>query len=202
MTFVLGLTGSIGMGKSTVARFLREYGVPVHDSDAAVHDLYHNEAVDLVKTEFSNNPEFKGVIENDGINRNKLSQFLLKNPQSLPKLEAIVHPLVREKQRLFVQKCRDANMRLCVLEIPLLFETNAQKRCDAVLVVSASAHIQRERVLKRPSMTLERFEMIHVKQWPDSKKRKNAHFMINTSGTLEQTKRQVLALIRAISSLY
>ena len=201
MTFVLGLTGSIGMGKSTVARFLKEQGIPVHDSDTAVHDLYQCEAVALIAAEFAATLEFKDVIENNAINRGKLAQFILKNPQALPILEAIIHPLVRMRQNAFVQKCQENAKRLCVLEIPLLFETNAQKRCHAVLVVSSSLDIQRSRVLARPNMTPERFEMIHVKQFTDTKKRKNAHFIIETSGTLEQTKRQVSSLIRAVSTL-
>jgi dephospho-CoA kinase len=198
MTFILGLTGSIGMGKSTVARFLRDRGIPVHDSDAAVHALYQGQAASKVEA-LVKKATGKSVMEKGAINRQKLAQALMQHPALLADLEALIHPLVRTHQQAFVETCASLNRPICVLEIPLLFETGAQLRCDAVVVVSASHAIQRKRVMARDGMTKERFEMIHVKQMPDAQKRTHAHFIIDTSGSLEATKRQVDALLRALA---
>jgi dephospho-CoA kinase len=200
MTFILGLTGSIGMGKSTVARFLRDRGIPVHDSDAAVHALYQGQAASKVE-EIVHQNTHKSVIENGVINRQKLAQALMQHPALLADLEALIHPLVRTHQQAFVETCVSQSQQICVLEIPLLFETGAQSRCNAVVVVSASEAIQRKRVMAREGMTKERFEMIHVKQMPDAQKRTHAHFIIDTSGTLEATMRQVDALLRALAGI-
>jgi dephospho-CoA kinase len=181
------------MGKSTVARFFREAGIPVHDSDASVHALYRGEAVPLIEA------KFQSVNENGVINREKLGQIVLNNPEKLQILESIIHPLVRQNQADFIATCRVQAKRFCVLEIPLLFETNAQQRCDAIVVVSAPEKNQRTRVLARPNMTIERFNTILKKQWPDARKRQFSHFIVETSGSFEATKKQTRAILRALS---
>jgi dephospho-CoA kinase len=141
----------------------------------------------------------KNVMEKGAINRHKLALILTQHPAILIDLEALIHPLIREQQQAFIKTCHTQNLPLCVLEIPLLFETGAQSRCNAVAVVTTTEAIQRARVLTREGMTPERFEMIHVKQMPDAQKRRHAHFLIETSGSLEATKRQVDALLRALA---
>src|SRR5262245_23866470 len=152
--FILGLTGSIGMGKSTAANFFREAGVPVHDSDLAVHRLYEGEAVAPVEA------AFPGVTVDGRIDRARLAEKLIGNPQAIKTLESIVHPLVRAVSERFIAAERARGTRIIVLDIPLLFETGGETRVDAVVVVSAPAAVQRERVLKRPGMTAERLDAL------------------------------------------
>ena len=168
MTFILGLTGSIGMGKSTTAGFFREAGVPVHDSDAVVHRLYEGEAVGPVEA------AFPGVAVDGVIDRARLAQKLVGHPDAIRKLEAIVHPLVRAVSERFIAEQAARGARAIVLDIPLLFETGGETRVDAVVVVSAPADVQRARVLSREGMTAERLEALLARQMPDAEKRARA----------------------------
>lgn len=193
MTFVLGLTGSIGMGKSTTAAMFRRLGVPVHDADAAVHRLYHHEAVAAVEA------AFPGTTGENGVDRQKLAAAVLGKPEALRRLEAIVHPLVRREEERFLVSCRQAGIPLAVLDIPLLFETGGERRCDAVLVVTADPAIQKARVMARPGMTEERFALIHVKQMPDAEKRRRAHFLVDTGRGFAAAEVQVASIVRALA---
>ena len=193
MTFVLGLTGSIGMGKSTTAAMFRRLGVPVHDADAAVHRLYRHEAVAAVEA------AFPGTTGENGVDRQKLAAAVLGKPEALRRLEAIVHPLVRREEERFLVACRQAGIPLAVLDIPLLFETGGERRCDAVLVVTADPAIQKARVMARPGMTEERFALIHVKQMPDAEKRRRAHFLVDTGRGFAAAEVQVASIVRALA---
>lgn len=193
MTFLLGLTGSIGMGKSATASTFRRLGVPVHDADAAVHSLYRGAAVAPVEA------AFPGTTKDGSVDRASLGARVLNDPEAMARLEAIVHPLVRAEGRAFVKRCVDACVPLAVLDIPLLFETRAERRVDAVAVVSAPQDVQKARVLGRTGMTPERFEAILARQMPDSQKRARAHVVLDTSRGFDFAERQVRALIRAFS---
>ncbi len=171
---VLGLTGSIGMGKSTTAAMFAGRGVPVNDADAVVHDLYRGRAVPLVAEAFPD------AIVDGVVDRGRLAQAVLGDPQALKRLEAIVHPLVREAERAFVAEHRAAGTPLVVLDIPLLFEVGGEDRVDRIAVVTAPFEVQRERVLARPGMTEEKFSAILAKQLPDAEKRARADFVIDT----------------------
>lgn len=173
----LGLTGSIGMGKSTTAEMFREAGIPVFDSDAIVHELYARggEAVPLIAE------AFPSVIENGEVSREKLSTVLAAEPSGFDRLNAIVHPLVLEKRQVFLEKAGQDGAPLVVFDIPLLFETGAETSVDGVLVATAPEAVQRERVLGRPGMTEAKFDQILSRQTPDSEKRKRADFLIDTS---------------------
>lgn len=186
---VLGLTGSIGMGKSTTAAMFAAEGVPVNDADAVVHELYRGKAVALVGTAFP-----QAIV--DGIvDRNRLSAAVLGDPVALKRLEAIVHPLVREAEMEFLARHRAAGTPLVVLDIPLLFEVGAEGRVDRIVVVSAPADVQRARVLARPGMTVEKFEAILAKQMPDAEKRARADFVVDTGRGLEPARRDVVRII-------
>lgn len=191
--WVLGLTGSIGMGKSATAAMFRELGVPVHDADAEVHALYKGAAVAPVEA------AFPGVTRDGAIDRKALSARVLGDDAAMRRLEAIVHPLVQEKEAAFLARARAAGARLAVLDIPLLFEGGGADRVDAIAVVSASLSVQRERVLARPDMTGERFEAILARQMPDSDKRRRAHFVIDTGRGFAAARHQVEGIVRALS---
>ena len=191
---VLGLTGSIGMGKSTVAKMFAEEGAPAFDSDAAVHALYApgGAAVALVER------AFPGVVRNGGIDRNALSARVVGNPEALRQLERIVHPLVRQAQADFLGSERSAGTGVVVLDIPLLFESPGAQAVDKIVVVSAPAEVQRARVLARPGMTEEKFADLLSRQTPDAEKRARADFLIDTGGSLEATRAQVRAVLDAL----
>lgn len=191
--WILGLTGSIGMGKSATARLFRDMGVPVHDADASVHALYRGAAVEPVEA------AFPGVTRDGAIDRPSLGARVLADPEAMKRLEAIVHPLVRAEEEAFLAKARGAGARLVVLDIPLLFETGGGKRVDAVAVVSAPKAVQRARVLERPGMTNEKFEAIVEKQMPDAEKRRRAHFVIDTGRGFPAAAHQVAGILRALS---
>lgn len=193
MTFVLGLTGSIGMGKSVTADLFRARGVPVFDADQTVHQLYSGEAVPLIEAAFS------GTTENGKVNRQKLGDHVLGKPEQLKKLEAIIHPLVRKAERDFLRQAVKARKPLVVLDVPLLFESSNDKRCDAVLVVSASPSVQKTRVLAREGMTEERFAAILARQMPDSEKRARADFLLITENGVEEAGREVDRIITALA---
>src|SRR5581483_307404 len=156
--FILGLTGSLGMGKSTTAKFFAEAGVPVHDADAAVHRLYEGEAVASIEA------AFPGTTAGGKVDRNKLAESVVGDPEAFKRLETIVHPLVRAAEEKFLADARGKGASVVVLDIPLLYETGGDKRCDAVVVVSAPAQMQRARAFERPGMTEERFKAIVGKQ--------------------------------------
>ena len=193
--FILGLTGSIGMGKSTTSRFFREAGVPVHDSDAAVHALYEGEAVEPVEA------AFPGTAVDGKIDRAKLSEQLVGRPDAIKRLEAIVHPLVRGTTQRFLDEQAARGARIVVLDVPLLFETGGDKRVDAVVVVSAPADVQRERVLGRAGMTAERLDTLLARQMSDADKRARAHFVVDSSRSFDSARAQVHGILRAVAAL-
>ncbi|AZO35603.1 dephospho-CoA kinase [Mesorhizobium sp. M2A.F.Ca.ET.037.01.1.1] len=186
---VLGLTGSIGMGKSATAKMFAAAGVPVHDSDETVHRLYAGKAAPLVEA------AFPGTTEAGVVDRVKLASQVLGDPATLKKLESIIHPLVRADADAFLARHRAAGAPLAVLDIPLLFETGGRNRIDKVVVVTASPEIQRERVLARPGMSEEKFLSILAKQVPDAEKRRQADFIIDTGNGFEAARRAVDAVI-------
>jgi dephospho-CoA kinase len=184
----LGLTGSIGMGKSTAAAVFAALGCPVHSSDESVHRLYAGRAAPLVEA------RFPGTAPGGVVDRAALSAVVLKDASALRDLERIVHPLVCEEESRFLTEARASGAKLAVLDIPLLFETGAEARVDRTLVVSAPAEIQRARVLARPGMTPERLAAILAQQMPDAEKRRRADFVVETDGPLEETRRRIEAI--------
>ena len=191
---VLGLTGSIGMGKSTTAKLFAEEGAPVYDADAAVHALYEVGGAAVAPVEAA----FPGVVREGAIDRAALSKAVLDDPAALKTLESIVHPLVREAQASFLRANLERKSGLVVLDVPLLFETGADKLMDAVVVVSAPADVQRARVLERPGMSEEKFASILAKQTPDADKRARADFLVNTGLGIEEARAQVRAILAVI----
>ncbi len=192
---VLGLTGSIAMGKSTTAAMFRDAGVPVHDADAAVHALYGGAAVEPVEA------AFPGVAVDGRIDRERLAARVVGDPEALARLEAIVHPLVREAERDFLVKAAAAGARVAVLDVPLLLETGGEKRVDAVVVVTAPAEVQRARALARPGMTEARLSAILARQMPDAQKRRRAHFLVDTSRGLDEARAAVTAILRSLAQM-
>ncbi|WP_332065235.1 dephospho-CoA kinase [Bartonella sp. CB189] len=192
---VIGLTGSIAMGKSTVADFFKKENIPVFSADEIVHQLYDSEAIaSLIEHHFS------GVVENGKVNRLKLSKMLINEDEKLKTLEKIIHPLVQKKEEEFINTAHKQGKKLVVLEIPLLFETNSEKRVDSVVVVSAPLKIQKERAMIRPEMSENKFLFINAKQMSDKKKREYADFVIDTAKGLESTYQQVLHVIKSLLS--
>ena len=190
---VLGLTGSIGMGKSTTARMFADAGIPVHDSDETVHRLYSGVAAPLIEA------AFPGTVTAGTVDRAELTARVLGNPQALKRLEEIVHPLVRADADAFVERHRAAGAKLVVLDIPLLFETGGRPRVDEVVVVTADPDIQRQRVLARPGMSDDKFRAILAKQVPDAEKRRQADFIIDTGLGMEIARRDVGRIIAELS---
>jgi dephospho-CoA kinase len=193
--FILGLTGSIGMGKSTTAGFFRAAGVPVHDSDAVVHRLYEGEAVVPVEA------AFPGVTADGRIDRGRLAGKLVGDPQAIKQLESIVHPLVRAVTQRFVEEQAARGARVIVLDIPLLLDTGGEKNVDAVVVVSAPAEVQRARVLSRPGMSAEKLDALLARQMSDAEKRARAHFVVDSSRSFDSARAQVDGILRAVASL-
>ena len=189
---VLGLTGSIGMGKSTVAGFFADAGVPVHDADAAVHRLYEGAAVAAIEA------AFPGVTVDGKVDRQRLAARVLDDPAALGRLEAIVHPLVRRDEEQFLATAAAGGADVVVLNIPLLLETGGDRRSDAVAVVSAPPAVQRARVLARPGMTEAKLASILAKQMPDAEKRARADFIVDTSTDLDSTRAQIHAILRSL----
>ncbi len=182
------------MGKSTTAAMFSARGVPVFDSDAAVHRLYRGEAVAPVEAAFT------GVIRGDAIDREALSRRVIGDPTAMKRLETIVHPLVRAERERFVVAAREAGARLVVLDVPLLYETGSDGEVDAVVLVSAPLAVQKARVLARPGMTAARFAAILARQMPDAAKRRRARFVIETGDGLEAAERQVEAVIAVLGN--
>jgi dephospho-CoA kinase len=188
----LGLTGSIGMGKSTVAQMFADEGVPVFDADAAVHRLQGPSGRLVARIEAA----FPDTIGSEGVNRTALGEAVLGDPARLKQLEALVHPAVAEERAGFLAEHADAP--LVVLDIPLLFETGGEGAFDKIAVVSAPAEVQRARVLVRPGMTEARFEAILARQMPDEEKRRRADIVISTDGSFDATRAQVRAVIACL----
>jgi dephospho-CoA kinase len=193
--FVLGLTGSLGMGKSTTARFFAEEGVPVHDADAVVHRLYEGEAAAAIEA------AFPGTTTAGKVDREKLAARVLGDVGALTRLEAIVHPLVQEAERRLLAEAEARGEKVAVLDIPLLFETGGEERVDAVVVVSAPADVQRARTLERPGMTVDKLDAILARQMPDHEKRRRADFVVDTSHGFEAARAKVRAILDAVATM-
>ena len=192
---IIGLTGSIGMGKSTTSAMFTAAGVPVHDADAAVHGLYRGAAVPLIEA------RFPGTTRDGTVDRPALSRAVLGNPAALADLEALIHPLVRAEEAAFLARSKAAGHRQVVLDIPLLLETGAAGRVDLVLLVSAPAPVQKARVLARPGMTEDKFAAIVARQMPDAEKRRRAHVVIETGQGIAAARAGVRDMIRAVAGL-
>lgn len=191
--FVLGLTGSIAMGKSTTARLFAEAGIPVHDADATVHRLYEGEAAPAIEA------AFPGTTKDGKVDRSTLGRWITGNPEALRRLETIVHPLVRQSEVRFIERAQSTGAKVVVLDIPLLFETGGEQRVDAVVVVSASPEIQRERLRER-GMTAGQLETLFSRQMPDAEKRSRADFVVDTSHGIESARAQVHDVLAAVAN--
>jgi len=190
---VLGLTGSVGMGKSATAQMFADEGVPVFDADAAVHKLYEGDAVPLIAA------AFPGTVVDGRVDRERLSQAVVGKREAFARLEAIVHPLVRAARERFLAAAREKGAAVAVLDIPLLFETGGEREVDKIVVVSAPAPVQKERVLARTGMTEAKFGAIVGKQMPDSEKRQRADFVVDTSRGFDAAREEVRAILRALA---
>ncbi len=193
---IIGLTGSIAMGKSETAKMFEALGVPVFDADRAVHMLYakNGRAVESVQS------RFPSAIKDAAVDRAELAKLVLNDKAALAELEAIVHPLVHHERQKFIEAAQEAGQPIVVLDIPLLFETKAQDQVDKIVVVSAPEDIQRQRALERPGMTSEKFEAILQKQVPDREKRKQADFIVDSSKGLAAARAQVVDIVEALSA--
>lgn len=189
---ILGLTGSIGMGKSTTAKLFAEAGVPVYDADAAVHQLYEGEAAPAIEA------AFPGTTANGKVDRQKLSARVVHDSAAIKQLEQIVHPMLGASRQKFFADAEAAKAPVVVLDIPLLFETGGEKRVDAVVVVSTSPELQRERVLARGTMDEAKLDAIIAKQTPDAEKRKRADFVVDTSHGLEPVRAQIRDILAEV----
>jgi dephospho-CoA kinase len=182
---ILGLTGSIGMGKSTTAKLFAEAGVPVYDADATVHMLYEGEAVPAIEA------AFPGTTANGKVDRNKLSARVVHDPAAMKRLEEIVHPMLGASRQKFLREAEQSGAPVAVVDVPLLFETGGENRVDAVVVVTTTPKIQRQRILARPNMTDEKLDAILARQMPDAEKRKRAHFVVDTSHGLDPVRARI-----------
>ena len=191
---ILGLTGSIGMGKTSAARSLRRLGVPVHDADAAVHRLLGpgGKAVPEIQALFTQ------AVENGAVNRRTLGSIVFADPAALRRLESVLHPMVRKEEQAFLKRMRRRRKRIVVLDIPLLYETGGAARVDAVIVVSAPAILQARRVLARPGMTQQKFAQILQQQMPDAEKRRRADFVVSTGLGHDRSLRQLKRIVRLL----
>ena len=189
----VGLTGSIGMGKSTVASMFKKLGYPVQSADDIVHKLYSGQAIQPIQK------LFPSAIVNHQVDRKKLAQLVANDPVKFKQLEAIVHPLVRKEEQKFFIDAERSGANLAVIDIPLLFETNSEDRFDVILVVSADEKVQQDRVLSREGMTEVLFKTILSKQMPDKEKRKRSHFIIDTNVSIEETFSQIEAIAKEIA---
>ena len=182
---VLGLTGSIGMGKSTTANLFAEAGVPVYDADAAVHKLYEGEAVPVIEA------AFPGTTLDGKVDRNKLSARVVHDQAAIKRLEQIVHPMLGASRQKFMDEAERSGAPVAVIDVPLLFETGGERRVDAVVVVTTTPEIQRQRILARDNMTSEKLEAILARQLPDAEKRKRADFVVDTSHGLDPVRARI-----------
>ena len=195
MMFIIGLTGSIGMGKSTTAKMFADEGVPVQDADAVVHQLYEGEATAAIEAAFA------GTTQGGKVDRDKLGQRVLGDAAAIKKLEHIVHPLVAKARDRFLADAKAGGASVAVLDIPLLFETKGDERCDAVVVVSAPAEMQRQRAFERPGMTEPKFAAILAKQLPDAEKRARADFVVDTSQGFDHARAQVRDILASVAKM-
>jgi dephospho-CoA kinase len=182
---ILGLTGSIGMGKSTTAKLFEEAGVPVYDADAAVHKIYEGEAAPAIEA------AFPGTTADGKVDRNKLSAKVVHDPAAMKRLEQIVHPMLGASRQKFLHDAEQSGAPVAVMDIPLLFETGGEKRVDAVVVVTTTPEIQLQRILERDNMTGEKLEAILARQLPDAEKRKRADFVVDTSDGLDPVRARI-----------
>jgi dephospho-CoA kinase len=183
------------MGKSRSAKFFAEAGVPVHDSDATVHALYEGEAVPAIER------AFPGATADGKVDRTKLAAMVLGDDAALGRLEAIVHPQVSAARDRFLAAAQARNAKIVVLDVPLLFETGAERSCDAVVVVSAPPELQRRRAFERPGMTDEKFAALLAKQMPDAEKRRRADFILDSSQGFDHARAQVRDILRAVGNM-
>ena len=186
---ILGLTGSIGMGKSTTAKLFEEAGVPVYDADAAVHKIYEGEAAPAIEA------AFPGTTVNGKVDRNKLSAKVVHDPAAMKRLEQIVHPMLGASRQKFLHDAEQSGAPVAVVDVPLLFETGGEKRVDAVVVVTTTPEIQRRRILERDNMTGEKLDAILARQLPDAEKRKRADFVVDTSGGLDPVRARIRDIV-------
>ncbi|MDZ7601505.1 MAG: dephospho-CoA kinase [Hoeflea sp.] len=191
---IIGLTGSIGMGKSTTAEMFQALGIPVNSADEVVHQLYRGEAAPLIEL------AFPGTAAEGVVDRARLSEQLMAAPEGFARLEAIIHPLVRAREQDFLAQARSRGEPLVVLDIPLLFETGAAERVDVIVVVSCAPEIQRDRVLARPGMTEAKFASILARQTPDADKRARADYVIDTGSGLEAARQQVATIVAELKT--
>ena len=189
---IVGLTGSIGMGKSTTAKLFAEAGVPVYDADAAVHKLYEGEAAPAIET------AFPGTTSDGRVDRKKLSARVVHDPAAIKQLEQIVHPMLGASRQKFLDDAEASGARVVLMDIPLLFETGGEKRVDAVVVVTTSPETQRERIMARGTMTQEALDSILARQMPDAEKRKRADFVVDTSDGLDPVRAQIKDILAEV----
>ncbi|QOZ30468.1 dephospho-CoA kinase [Bradyrhizobium sp. CCBAU 53421] len=189
---ILGLTGSIGMGKSTTAKLFMEAGVPVYDADAAVHQLYEGEAAPAIEA------AFPGTTANGKVDRAKLSARVVHDPAAMKQLEQIVHPMLGASRQKFFADAEAAGHPIVVVDVPLLYETGGEKRVDAVVVVTTSPELQRERVLARGTMDAAKLDAIIAKQMPDAEKRKRADFIVDTSHGLDPVRARIRDILAEV----
>lgn len=187
---ILGLTGSIGMGKSTTAKLFAEAGVPVYDADATVHKIYEGEAVPAIEA------AFPGTTVGGKVDRNRLSAQVVHDPAAMKRLEGIVHPMLGASRQKFLHDAEQSGAPVAVVDVPLLYETGGEKRVDAVVVVTTTPEIQRQRVLARENMSGERLDAILARQLPDAEKRKRADFVVDTSHGLDPVRARIRDILR------
>ena len=189
---ILGLTGSIGMGKSTTAKLFAEAGVPVYDADATVHTVYQGEAVPAIEA------AFPGTTADGKVDRARLSAKVVHDPAAIQRLEQIVHPMLRSYHQKFLQDAEQAGVPVVVMDVPLLFETGGEKRVDAVVVVTTAPEVQRERILARGTMTAETLDAILARQTPDAEKRRRADFVVDTSHGLDPVRARIRDILAEV----
>lgn len=192
---VLGLTGSIGMGKSTTARLFSEAGIPVYDADATVHAIYEGEAVPLIEA------AFPGTTVGGKVDREKLSAKVVHDTAAMKRLEQIVHPLLHTYRQAFLEQAERSGAAVAVVDVPLLFETGGERSVDAVVVVTTTPEIQRERILARGNMTSEKLKAIQARQLPDAEKRQRADFVVDTSHGLDHVRAQIREILAAAARM-
>jgi dephospho-CoA kinase len=192
---ILGLTGSIGMGKSTTAKLFEEAGVPVYDADATVHKIYEGEAVPAIEA------AFPGTTADGKVDRNKLSAKVVHDPAAMKRLEQIVHPMLGASRQKFLHEAEQSGAPVAVVDVPLLFETGGEKRVDAVVVVTTTPEIQRRRILERDNMTGEKLDAILARQLPDAEKRKRADFVVDTSHGLDHVRTRIRDILDQVAKM-
>lgn len=192
---LLGLTGSIGMGKSTTAKLFMEAGVPVHDADATVHLVYEGEAAPAVEA------AFPGTTVNGKVDRQKLSAVVVHDPDAMKRLETIVHPMLRLHRQEFLDEAERSGAPVAVLDVPLLFETGGEAGVDAVVVVTTTPEVQRARILARDNMTPEKLDAILARQMPDAEKRRRADFVVDTSHGLDPVRQRIREILEEVAKM-